>query len=54
MQEQEDLKTLLWECGSGRELRAKGFGHDVEHAAQLNIYETVPLMQEDCLAAWIR
>lgn len=54
VQAREDLKALLWECGSGRELRAKGYGHDVEHAAQLNLYDAVPLMQEDCLAAWIR
>jgi 2-phosphosulfolactate phosphatase len=54
VQAPEQLKALLWECGSGRELRAKGFGHDVEHAAQLNLYEEVPLMQEDRLAAWNR
>jgi 2-phosphosulfolactate phosphatase len=54
MQAREQLKSLLWECGSGRELRAKGYGYDVDHAAQLNLYETVPLMQEDCLSAWKR
>src|SRR5205823_5770038 len=29
------LRELLWHCGSGRELRERGFPGDVEHAAQL-------------------
>jgi 2-phosphosulfolactate phosphatase len=49
-QARADLPALLWECGSGRELRAIGFGDDVRHAAQLNLYETVPLMQDGYLA----
>jgi 2-phosphosulfolactate phosphatase len=40
-----DIATLLWECGSGRELRAMGFPEDVRHAAQLNSYDAIPVMR---------
>ncbi|WP_139488007.1 2-phosphosulfolactate phosphatase [Brevibacillus dissolubilis] len=41
-QAQANIAELLWECGSGRELREKGFGDDVRHIARLDVYETVP------------
>ena len=41
---QNDLQAIIWECGSGRELREVGFGEDVQHAAQLNLYSSVPVM----------
>ena len=44
-----ELKELLWECGSGRELREIGFAEDVRHAAQLNRYDSVPVMRGECL-----
>ena len=40
-----DIAALLWECGSGRELRSMGFPEDVHHAAQLNSYDAVPVMR---------
>jgi 2-phosphosulfolactate phosphatase len=40
-----DIAALLWECGSGRELRSMGFPEDVRHAAQLNSYDAVPVMR---------
>jgi 2-phosphosulfolactate phosphatase len=40
---QHTLLSLLQECGSGRELQAKGFGGDVAHAAQLNRYAIAPI-----------
>jgi 2-phosphosulfolactate phosphatase len=40
-----DIAALLWECGSGRELREMGFPEDVHHAAQLNTYDAVPVMR---------
>lgn len=46
VQVRDDLPAMLWECGSGRELREKGFGIDVQHAARLNAYETVPHMRD--------
>jgi 2-phosphosulfolactate phosphatase len=40
------LADLLWECGSGRELRALGFGDDVRHATRLNLYDSAPVMRD--------
>lgn len=54
IQTQDRLETLLWDCGSGRELRAKGFESDVISAAQFNIYDVVPLMRSDHLEPWPR
>lgn len=45
------VRDAIWECGSGRELRAAGFPQDVEHAAQLDIYDVVPRMANDWLIA---
>jgi 2-phosphosulfolactate phosphatase len=47
----DDLATILSECGSGRELRAAGYPGDVEHAARLDFYDTVPAMDGDALSA---
>lgn len=38
------LKELLWDCGSGVELRERGFSEDVIHSSQLNIYCSIPVM----------
>lgn len=42
----DDLADLLWDCATGRALRERGYGEDIEHAARLNAYETVPFLQE--------
>lgn len=49
VQIRDDLHTVMWECESGRELRESGFEVDVEHAARLNVYETVPHMRDGYL-----
>ena len=49
VQVRDELDTLLWACGSGRELREIGFGVDVQHAARLNVYEMVPCMRNGYL-----
>ncbi|MDN3018391.1 2-phosphosulfolactate phosphatase [Paenibacillus sp. BSR1-1] len=41
------LKELIWECGSGRELRGRGFEADVIHCSGLNAYQTVPILNID-------
>jgi 2-phosphosulfolactate phosphatase len=46
-----ELRELLWECGSGRELREMGYPEDVEHAARLDVYDAVPAMDGDELSA---
>jgi 2-phosphosulfolactate phosphatase len=47
----DDLQQILRESGSGRELRAMGHAEDVEHAARLDVYDAVPVMQGDMLTA---
>jgi 2-phosphosulfolactate phosphatase len=47
----DDLAHVLWESGSGRELRAMGHPEDVEHSARLDVYDAVPVMRDDMLAA---
>jgi 2-phosphosulfolactate phosphatase len=42
-----DLKEILWDSSSGRELRERGFAEDVNHSAQLNIYQSVPVMRDE-------
>jgi len=49
VQVRDELEGILWDCGSGRELREKGFAADVQHAARLNLYQTVPYMRSDHL-----
>ena len=44
------VEGLLWDCGSGRELRAKGFAADVRHAARLDLYDCAPAMRDGHLA----
>jgi 2-phosphosulfolactate phosphatase len=43
------LDEALWECESGQELRAKGLGEDVRFAAQLNLYDTAPILRGERL-----
>ena len=40
------LKDLIWDCGSGRELRERGFEEDVRYCSQLNVTEIVPIMKD--------
>ncbi len=49
-----DLAEILWNCGSGIELRERGFGDDVRHAAQLNRYTAVPHRRGNTLRAWTK
>jgi len=48
----DEIEQVMWECESGRELREKGFGVDVQHAAQLNVYDSVPFMHGDFLTTF--
>jgi 2-phosphosulfolactate phosphatase len=44
---QPKLAEYLWECGSGRELRARGFEQDVVHCSRLNMMDIVPILKEN-------
>ncbi|HVZ37808.1 MAG TPA: 2-phosphosulfolactate phosphatase [Candidatus Kapabacteria bacterium] len=46
-----DLQRIIRECGSGRELAARGFGADVEHAVRLNLYNTAAVVREGWIVA---
>jgi len=48
-QSRRNLDEIIWDCGSGRELREAGFGDDVRHAARLDLYDVAPLMQDGAL-----
>ncbi len=45
------LPELLLACGSGRELVDRGWRKDVEHAAHLDLYDSVPVMHKDMFQA---
>ncbi len=46
-QSESNLSELLWESGSGRELRAMGFANDVKHCSRLDVYDYVPRLEKD-------
>lgn len=48
----DQLEAVLWDCESGVELRAIGLGEDVRHAAQLNIYDTAPVLRGERLEVY--
>jgi 2-phosphosulfolactate phosphatase len=40
-----EIEALVWDCVSGRELRADGFGEDVKFATGLDSIDTVPVLR---------
>jgi len=50
---QDRLEAVLWECESGQELRTKGLGEDVRFAAQLNVYDTAPVLRGERLERFV-
>jgi 2-phosphosulfolactate phosphatase len=40
----KQLETILLDCGTGRKLCELGFAADIQHASQLNLYNSVPRM----------
>ena len=51
---QDHLEDVLWECESGEELRTKGLGEDVRHAAHLDIYDTAPVLRGERLEVFVQ
>lgn len=37
-----EVESLLWDCASCRELRARGFAEDVRQASRLDLYDCAP------------
>lgn len=37
-----DLNQLIWKCGSGVELRNRGYSQEVHHVSKLNLYSSTP------------
>lgn len=48
----ENLSQLIWDCGSGRELRERGYEEDVLHCARLDVTEAVPILVDGHFKAW--
>jgi 2-phosphosulfolactate phosphatase len=46
------MAALLWDCGSGRELRAMGFGEDVTFASAVDSIAAVPVLRNGCFTAY--
>lgn len=44
---EKKINELIWDCGSGRELRERGFEDDVRHSSRINVYQTVPMLHKD-------
>lgn len=51
---QDQLEAVLWACESGQELRAKGLGEEVRHAAQLNVYDIAPVLRGERLEVFVQ
>ncbi|GAA3409061.1 2-phosphosulfolactate phosphatase [Paenibacillus hodogayensis] len=47
LQSRGRIAELIWECGSGRELRDKGYGADVKHCSRVDVFTVVPLLREE-------
>lgn len=41
-----NLEQILWECGSGRELRERGQGEDVAYCARVDATSAVPILRD--------
>lgn len=48
---EQDLKNLLLQCGSGKELVERGYKEDVNLAAELNVSACVPALQDGAYTA---
>jgi 2-phosphosulfolactate phosphatase len=49
----DHLKELIWDCGSGRELRERGYEQDVLHCSQLDVTAAVPILIERRFQEWV-
>lgn len=47
-----DIEAIVWDCASGRELRALGFGEDARVAARLDTLGSAPVVRGERIEAW--
>lgn len=40
------IQELIWDCGSGRELRERGYEEDVRFCSRLNVSDIVPILKD--------
>lgn len=45
----DQLEELIWESGSGKELRGKNFSKDIRHSSRLDVFQEVPILVQDDL-----
>jgi len=50
---QNRLEAVLWDCESGQELRSKGLGEEVCFGAQLDVYDTAPVLRGERLERFL-
>lgn len=49
--QRERVASIVWDCASGRELRARGYEGDVEFGAQVDRLQAVPTLDQE---GWLR
>jgi 2-phosphosulfolactate phosphatase len=48
----DKIPELIWDCGSGRELRERGYEADVLHCGRVDVTEAVPILVGGHFKAW--
>ena len=48
----ENIPQLIWDCGSGRELRERGYEADVLHCGRLDVSTAVPILVDGYFRTW--
>lgn len=47
------FRELIWDCGSGRELRERGYEQDVKYCFQIDVSDVVPILHENRFIKYI-
>ncbi len=49
-----NLDEFIWDCGSGRELRERGFAEDITYSAAVDVLQVVPMLQNDRFVNFVK
>lgn len=49
-----NINEFIWDCGSGRELRERGFARDVTYSAAVDELQVVPILQKDRFVNFVK